>query len=280
MIQTDTCPRISIVTPSYNQAKYLPETIESILRQDYPNLEYIIVDGGSSDESVDIIKRYESHLAYWVSERDNGQSEAINKGLKRATGDLFNWINADDILFPGALWRVAEAFVQNPDADLIVGDHARGGRKGRITRVSAAPSRLAVAPGGWALWVGQQSIFVSLSTLRRMGCIREDLHCMMDAELYHRILAAGGRLARAKGLIGLLRDHAEAKHQARKAEWAPEWERVLKECGIRPSSIEMARVKMRFWRILDRSFVRSWCLSRKWRGRHPWNGMLYSEAGA
>jgi glycosyltransferase involved in cell wall biosynthesis len=275
-----TFPRISIVTPSYNQAKYLPETIESILRQDYPNLEYIIIDGGSSDESVDVIKRYESHLAYWVSERDSGQSEAINKGVKRATGDLFNWINADDILFPGALRRIAEAFVQNPDADLIVGDHARGGVEGKITRVSAAPSRITLSSGGWPLWVGQQSIFVSLSTLKRIGWIREDLHCVMDAELYHRILAAGGRLARAKGLIGLLRDHLEAKHAARKAEWAPEKERVLKECGIRPSRVEMARAKLRFWRILDGSHVRSWCLSRQWRGRHPWNGTAYYEEGA
>jgi glycosyltransferase involved in cell wall biosynthesis len=100
-------PRISIVTPSYNQGQFIEETIRSVLLQSYPNLEYIIIDGGSTDESVAIIKKYEPWLTYWVSEKDHGQSHAINKGLAHTTGTIFNWINSDDLLLPCALATVA-----------------------------------------------------------------------------------------------------------------------------------------------------------------------------
>src|SRR5262249_529742 len=104
-------PSITIVTPSYNQVAYIEETIESVLSQGYPRLEYIIIDGGSTDGSVEIIRKYEKHLAYWVSEKDKGQSDAINKGFRRATGEIFNWLCSDDTLEPGALVRVGEAFL-------------------------------------------------------------------------------------------------------------------------------------------------------------------------
>jgi glycosyltransferase involved in cell wall biosynthesis len=100
-------PKISIVTPSYNQGKYLEETILSIINQGYPNLEYIIIDGGSTDDSFEIIKKYEKHLKYWVSESDKGQADAINKGILHCTGDIFNWINSDDLLAPNSLSIIA-----------------------------------------------------------------------------------------------------------------------------------------------------------------------------
>src|SRR5688500_5767577 len=107
-----TQPLVTIVTPSFNQAPYLEATIQSVLSQNYPNLEYIIVDGGSTDGSVEIIKRYSGRLAYWVSEPDGGQAEAINKGVARSTGSLVGWLNSDDLLLPGALRRLAEAHTQ------------------------------------------------------------------------------------------------------------------------------------------------------------------------
>src|SRR5947207_6789592 len=101
-------PRISIVTPSFNQGQFIEETIRSVLLQGYPNLEYIIIDGGSTDNTVGVIKKYEPWLAYWVSEKDRGQCDAINKGFARATGDIFAWLCSDDVYAPGALRRIAE----------------------------------------------------------------------------------------------------------------------------------------------------------------------------
>ncbi len=98
-------PKISLVTPSYNQAAYLEQTIRSVLDQGYPNLEYVIIDGGSTDGSVEIIKRYERHLKYWVSEKDKGQTDALNKGITHCTGDVFGYINSDDLLYPRSLDR-------------------------------------------------------------------------------------------------------------------------------------------------------------------------------
>ena len=105
-------PRISIVTPSYNQGQFIEETIRSVLLQGYPNLEYIIIDGGSTDNSVEIIKKYSPWLTYWVSERDRGQSHAINKGFEHASGDILGWLNSDDMLAMGSLRRVAEISVE------------------------------------------------------------------------------------------------------------------------------------------------------------------------
>ncbi|WP_316804881.1 glycosyltransferase family 2 protein [Pedobacter nototheniae] len=114
-------PKISIVTPSYNQAKYIEETLLSIINQNYPNLEFIIVDGGSKDNTVEIIKKYESHLKYWISESDNGQVDAILKGLNHCTGQIFNWINSDDLLAEKALFNIAGHYLKNNKQKIIAG---------------------------------------------------------------------------------------------------------------------------------------------------------------
>lgn len=115
-------PKISIVTPSLNQGQFIEETIRSVLLQGYPFLEYIIIDGGSTDESIDIIKKYESWPIYWVTEPDSGQPQAINKGFTRATGDIVSWLNSDDTYKPNALKAVAEILVNNPSDLFIYGD--------------------------------------------------------------------------------------------------------------------------------------------------------------
>ncbi|RZK26019.1 MAG: glycosyltransferase, partial [Flavobacterium sp.] len=107
-------PKISIITPSFNQCQYIEQTILSVLNQNYPNLEYIVIDGGSTDGTVDILKKYDGRIAYWTSEPDKGQTDALNKGFERATGDIVNWINSDDYYAPDTLAQVAASFARQP----------------------------------------------------------------------------------------------------------------------------------------------------------------------
>jgi glycosyltransferase involved in cell wall biosynthesis len=117
----DNLPKITVVTPSFNQAKYLQQTIKSVLAQGYPNLEWLVVDGGSKDDSVDVIKQYQQHFAWWVSEKDKGHPDALNKGYSRATGEIFCFVNSDDLLEPGALRYVGRTFRDKPQTNWVVG---------------------------------------------------------------------------------------------------------------------------------------------------------------
>lgn len=177
-------PKISIITPSFNQGRYLEETIRSVLLQGYPNLEYFIIDGGSTDDSVAIIRKYERWLTGWVSERDRGQCDAINKGYALCTGDLFNWICSDDLLAPGALPRVAETFLDEPDLDAVAGScylqYDSEPAKSRTDRSSV--ELLQRAPYGFAIW--QPSCFFRRSLIARPQLVREDMNYCMDRELW------------------------------------------------------------------------------------------------
>ncbi len=205
-------PKISIVTPSFNQGKYLEETILSIVNQKYPNLEYIIIDGGSTDNSVEIIKRYEEHLNYWVSEKDKGQSDAINKGLRCATGELFNWINSDDFLEDGALFKIAEAYRNNPDKKIFCfGQSILTGNSKKIFSLKNNPEdkhRCFCEPV-----ISQPSIFYSMDGVRKIGGLNEFLHYSMDREWFLRFLFYYGTHAIHAGdeNIAVFRIHNETK---------------------------------------------------------------------
>ena len=182
-------PRISIVTPSFNQAEYLEETIRSILLQGYPNLEYFVFDGGSTDGSVDILRRYNAFLDGWVSERDKGQSDAINKGFVRCTGTIVNWLCSDDILLPGALFRVGQAFATSSEIDVLAGaaKYQFDNHSEPDYISTCSPAELEFLPAQNK--VVQPSCFFRRELLRRVPPVRTDLHYLMDWELWCYFLA-------------------------------------------------------------------------------------------
>jgi glycosyltransferase involved in cell wall biosynthesis len=180
-------PRISIVTPSYNQAAYMEETIRSVLLQGYPDLEYWIMDGGSTDGSVEIIRRYESWISGWVSEPDEGQSHAINKGLSRASGDLVAYINSDDLYLPGALHAVAAYHLQNPSIGLIYGQCQvidPGGRVLGMLPAHHTSARRMIQRGDYC---PQPATFWSRQAMEAVGHFDTSLHFAMDYEYFIRI---------------------------------------------------------------------------------------------
>jgi glycosyltransferase involved in cell wall biosynthesis len=210
-------PRISVVTPSFNQGRFIEETIRSVLLQGYPNLEYIIIDGESTDESLEIIARYEPWLTYWVSEKDRGQTHAINKGLRRSTSDIFAWLNSDDYYLEGIFQRVARHFRCHPEIDLI---HGRcrvvnergikvGDRAGSITRYDEILDL-------WDVWWNERNfvqpeVFWTKRIANKIGPFREDLFWVMDYEYWLRILRAGGRVGFIDAELASFRRHPNQK---------------------------------------------------------------------
>jgi glycosyltransferase involved in cell wall biosynthesis len=182
-------PRITLVTPTYNQGAFIEETIRSVLLQGYPNLEYFIIDGGSTDDTVEIIKKYEDRLCGWVSKPDGGPVDAIKKGLSRATGEWFNWLNSDDYLLPGALRALAEVIRSVPDAKWVSGVRLNVNREGGAGSVTwswrTSPSLIPLGIGP----LPQDATFIRLSFLRENGLeLNEELGCIFDTVLHHRML--------------------------------------------------------------------------------------------
>jgi len=206
-------PRISIVTPSFNQGPFLEETIRSVLLQNYPNLEFVIIDGGSTDTSVEIITRYAAHLGYWVSETDRGQSQAINKGIARCTGDIFNWINSDDLLLPGTLWAVAEAWIKAPGR-IISGHTEFFNEQGTFNTIKARGQTLRNFVRFWEAddwsWA-QPGTFVPLCDLKAAGGIREDLKYCLDYHMMVQLLARGIEVTCLNQTFAKFRFHGTSK---------------------------------------------------------------------
>ncbi len=180
-------PRISIVTPSYNQGQFIEETIRSVLLQGYPNLEHIIIDGGSTDNSVEIIKKYEQWLTYWVSEPDKGQTDAIQKGFNLSTGVVWNWLNSDDLLEPLALQTIGNAYLNNPLATIYSGELTVFGT-GETYLHPKCFEKLSDLICIWENWyTPQPSIFLSSNHVRKVNGLNISLRYAMDYELYLRL---------------------------------------------------------------------------------------------
>jgi glycosyltransferase involved in cell wall biosynthesis len=207
-------PRISIVTPSYNQAQFLEETVRSVLMQGYPNLEYIIMDAGSTDGSVAIIKKYENWLAYWVSEKDGGQSQAINKGFSKATGEIYGWINSDDGYLPGALGLVAQS-ISHRNKTMVIGAtrrlHELEGSREEIDRRHPTYDEM--------LYEGrtfpQPGVFWTKDLWDAANCLREELFYAMDYDVWLRMLPKAESVIFSDAVFSYEHWHAEQKMQFR-----------------------------------------------------------------
>lgn len=182
-------PKISIITPSYNQAGFLEQTIDSVLSQGYSNLEYIIIDGGSTDGSVDIIKKHQKYLAYWISEADQGQTHAINKGLKFVTGEVFNWLNSDDYYLPNTLKRVGEYFMEHPEINVLSGGcevFGSGTKDNYLSKGTQLFDSLEKTIG--YAFIEQPATFFRTGPFKSLGGLNERFNYLMDRELWVRYL--------------------------------------------------------------------------------------------
>jgi glycosyltransferase involved in cell wall biosynthesis len=215
-------PRVTIVTPSYNQARFLEDTILSVLNQGYPDLEYMVIDGSSTDGSLDIIRRYADRLTHWESVVDRGQSDAVNKGWRRASGKYVWWLNSDDMLMPGSLFATVGFLEGHADIDLVYGDLMRIDEQGNVIDrycyrdfdfVEFATRQRSVAQAGSLMRRG---------VLERIGLLDEALHFHMDRDYWVRLALAGGHLAHLPEPVALFRIYDESKTQAGSTRWAEE----------------------------------------------------------
>jgi len=216
---------VSIVTPSFNQAPYLEATIQSVLSQDYPGVEYIVIDGASSDGSAEIIKKYENHLAYWVSEKDNGQADAINKGLAHAKGDILAWLNSDDYYLPDTISAAVKVFDENLDVVMTYGDMLAVDAYGKTINVLKY-KQLTLEDLLCFQIIGQPAVFFRREAYEKISGLDTTFHFLLDHHLWIRI-AQQGKILHVPQIWAAARYHAEAKNSAKAAEFGREAFRIL-----------------------------------------------------
>ena len=235
-------PKVSIVTPSFNQAHFLEETILTVLGQDYPNLEYIIIDGGSTDGSVEIIRRYAARLSFWQSEPDQGQTDAINQGFARATGEVFAWINSDDLLLPGAVTAAVRQLQAHPEAAMVYGGCQLINAAGeKIGDFPAAQTDLRRLQRGY-VHIPQQSAFFRADLWRKVAPLDVSFYFAMDYDLWTR-LAREGDLVYVPQTWAAFRLHEGAKSIAADDRCWPEMLRVHYRDGGKP----FAPIVAKYW---------------------------------
>jgi len=263
-----TLPKISVVTPSFHQAPFLEETIQSVLSQGYPDLEYIVMDGGSTDGSVDILRKYADRISCWVSEPDEGQSDALRKGFSRATGEVYSWLNSDDTLRKGTLRKVGEYFQRHPEVDLVYGNvdivDASGGEM--YTSYPMLDIRVLIYENPF---IPQQAMFWRRDLYDRVGGVNPKLRFAMDFELAVRFLLGGARIGKIPEVLANFRIHPGAKSSTIRDVMQAEIDDVLSRlCPTKDGALERTLKKMyyrcfRFYRepgsFLSALKSRSYC---------------------
>lgn len=241
-------PRISIVVPSYNQGRFLRATLESVLGQGYPDLELIVQDGGSTDESAATLKEYSSRLSRWESKRDDGHANALNLGFRHATGDILAYLNSDDLLLPGALAYVGNFFERHPEIDVVYGQRViideAGMEIGRWILPSHENEILR-----WADYVPQETLFWRRRIWDKAGArVDECFHFAMDWDLLLRFLDRKAKFVRLPRFLGAFRVHKAQKTSAQMSEIGIKEITALRErtLGRAPGTWEIQRTKMKY----------------------------------
>lgn len=266
-------PKISIVTPSFNQGQFIEETILSIINQNYPNLEYIIIDGGSSDNTLEIIRKYDLYLKYWVSEKDNGQSEAINKGFKKATGEIIGWLNSDDILMPHALIRIADCFKNTKNLDFLNGYTVVIDENSKIiTSHFTLKQKRWYAEHG-IFYINQPAMFWRRKVFDTIGFLKEDFHTQMDKELLIRIFEHNFKIGHLEKILAGFRVHDMAKSAGSivSMSWflkenAKLLEVYSKTYGQKPKLL----FKLIYYleKLLKGMYTKKWFFTLQWKGKN------------
>lgn len=243
-------PVISIVVPSFNQGKYIRETLTSLVNQDYPNLELIVIDGGSSDNSVDVIRSFEKHIKFWVSEKDNGQSHAINKGLHYVTGELFNWLNSDDVLEPGALHELARLSTTNPTKNLFIGSTRFFDESGTIRKSFSIIYNKPETTLGYGQ-VNQPAMYYRMSVLNKLQPLNESLHLCMDLDLWMRYLISNGHdnLLETDYCLAGFRFHGESKTMSGENPFRIERDKLYSNLYARADAEEIVRASEPYFHL-------------------------------
>ena len=238
--------RFTVITPSYNQASYLEQTIQSVLDQDYPDLEYMIVDGGSTDGSVEIIRKYEKYLAWWVSERDHGQADAVNKGFQRATGDYIGWVNSDDLYEPGTLDEAAQALDRHPKDGIVYGDVRSIDSQGRTFNVMRYAD---YGLDGLLCFkiIGQPGAFLRRSVLEQAGYLDPTYNLLLDPELWIR-MAMVAPIRYVPQVWAAARSHAASKNSSQAAHYGEDAYRMIAWMQTEPKLAgRYEKLKNRIW---------------------------------
>jgi len=230
-------PLVTIVTPSYNQGRFLEAAIRSVLEQDYPNIEYFVVDGASTDNSVEIIKKYAGQITWWVSEKDSGQAEAINKGLWRAKGEIVGWLNSDDVYLPGAVSAAVAAFRSSPAAAVVYGDALAIDADGKSFNVMRARQYSLADLMAFNI-ICQPAAFMRRSVLERVNYLDPAYHLLMDNLLWMN-MARIAPIVYVPQTWAAARYHDQAKNRTRGAAYGREANALIEDLKSRPEFTEI-----------------------------------------
>lgn len=266
-----TSPKISVITPSFNQGLYLEDSILSVIKQEYPSLEYIIVDGGSQDSSVEIIKKYEKHLSSWVSENDHGQTDAINKGIKCTSGEIIGWLNSDDVYVGQCLDHAREYFERNPDVDVVFSDYFFIDEAGRIVKFrKEIPFHYNVYLWTEDCYHANCAGFFRRRVFDTLGKLDDRLTYGMDYEFYMRCAKAGFTFGHIRECWGAYRLHGQSKSVSRYGRMVEEGREIAQRyqpAEVSPMGRWTRRQAYSLYRMVMKFMIGSYFMSSNFRGK-------------